>query len=298
MIRLVSPTEIDRMAPVFLAGLNRAFGEWGDAAQFDWAFRRAGDDPPAEIFVAEEAGEPIAGIALVYRHIARGDGTPRLMGCLSGAWSLPERLRKGLFGDLCAAATSRTLERGGAAAIAFIAAGRASAATVKRMSLSNAEGAVFEVGPEWAWVARETLAPIDPESATVACLEKRRQADVVGIVHDAASWHRQMLARPRPVSAFRLPDGTVAVVEQGVSTACLLDLSTADPDRTVRAVRALACQAWESGLSLSVNTFDPALIAALSGLGLVPRTHRLFVLAGEPGFAEASEWRISNGDRM
>lgn len=298
MIRRVPRAELAQIAPVFLAGLNRAFGEWGDERQFAWAFARAGEEPPAELFVAEEDGVPIAGIALVYRQIAQGAAAPRLMGCLSGAWALPDRLRKGLFGELCRTATARTLERGGAAAIAFIAGGRASAATVKAMSVSHAEGAAFEAPPGWAGAVQERLVPCDLDAAAAACLDRPCSKDTIGILHDAASWRRQMMDRPRPVSTFRLTDGTVAVIEHSVSAMCLLDQSSSDRAAIVRVFRALAWYANENGRSLSVNLFEPAAITALSALGLAPRTHRLFVFAAEPGFADAGKWRIANGDRM
>lgn len=298
MIRLLAAPEVENFAPEILSGLNRAFGHWGNADQFNWAFRRQREDPSADLFVAEDVGKLVAGIALVYRRVSHGSGPSRLIGCLSGAWTIPEHRTQGLFGELVRAAVARSLERAAAATIAFAAGGRASSATLARMNVSSADGAVFEVAAGWAGALSGPCERHELAHAVTTFAERTRPAGSITMSHDAASWQRQMLDRPRPVEVLRLADGTLVAVERSAAAMTILDVSTDEPLLIARTFRTLACLARASGLSLAATAFDPATIALLDQAGVGRRTIRLHILAAERDLADAAQWRIANGDRM
>ena len=124
-------------AGLLLDELNRAFPGWGDAAEFDWWFRRRVGGPRADLLVLGRPDEPVAGMAVSYRRVGAPDGSDRLVGVLTGAWTVPGHRRQGCFAELVLRAQETAAERGAVALLGFARRERASIATLERASLGT-----------------------------------------------------------------------------------------------------------------------------------------------------------------
>lgn len=286
---------IDVAAPAYLAGLNACFPGWGDERMFDWCFRRRVGGPAADLYVAAEQGRLVAGCALTYRRVRRAGGETELMGCITGAWTLPEARGRGLFARLADRLSDRARDKGIPLVGAWGAAGNASYSTMVRRSDPVIEAAFLtsaggDPGPPGNLVGGD--------EASEAFAARTYPTRTAHIVYEADDWRGQMLDRPAPCEAVRLASGHWAAVERRDDVDRLLDVTADGPADFIAAVDSAAGASHARGRKLSVYSIDPSVILALAMRGY-ERIDACFYLEGVLGPPPADEpWTIANGDRM
>src|SRR5258705_12210808 len=73
----------------YIAGLEAAFGSWGDDRRFTWAFDRSCGAGPADLGVLVDAhGRWVAGSALVHRLVRAPSGALEGAAIISSSWTL------------------------------------------------------------------------------------------------------------------------------------------------------------------------------------------------------------------
>ena len=294
---MIRPVEdLDAIAGPYLDGLNLSFPGWGDARMFDWCFRRAVGAPPADLFVVEEEGVLIAGSAVTYRRLRRGDGAVEPVGCMTGSWTLPAARGRGLFKQMIAVSLDQARAQGCRLLVGFGAAANASYSSLAAVAADVVEAAFLtspDAGPE-----RPALPEAPIGHAEAAFAARSFEPDVGHIVYEPGQWLGQMIGRPGPTRTLDLGSGLFAVVEPRGSVDRLLDVSTADPAAFVAAVERAAAAGRSAGRSLSTYSVDPEVIAELTrrGYASTPACYYLLQTRDEP--LPRERWWFANGDRM
>ena len=295
MIRLVRDT--DEVAGAYLECLNLCFGGWGDARLFDWCFRRRAGGPPADLFVAEEAGRLIAGTANTYRMAQRPGHAPELIGCMTGTWTLRAARGRGLFEGLIERSRVQARRRGCGLLIAFAGAGKASRPGLLAAGAQAIEGAVL-TSPGGAADGAAAAAPPSLDETLAAFAGRRIEDGVARLIYEPGEWRGQMLERPRTVERRRLGDGAVALIEPAGDICRLLDVSTGGGEAFVAAVLQAAAGSHAVGRRLSAYSLDPAVIAALTARGFAASRAWLYLMATGDEPVGDERWWFANGDRM
>lgn len=293
MIRRVE--DVDAVAAEYLAGLNACFPGWGDERMFDWCFRRRVGGPAADLIVAAEQGRLVAGCALTYRRVRRAGGETEPMGCITGAWTLPQARGQGLFAKLADGLSDIARENGIPLVGAWGAAGNGSFSTMTRRSDLVIEAAFLtskggEVGP--------SAAPVTADEAAKAFQGRRHPPGTAHLIYEGDEWPGQMLERPGRCEAVLLVSGHCAVIERRDEVDRLLDVTAESRDEFVAAVDSAAGASHGAGRRLSAYSVNPYVIQALGARGYESLA-ACYYLEATAGEAPADEpWAIANGDRM
>lgn len=296
MIRLVG--DVESIEPAYLDCLNLCFPGWGGHDMFDWCFRRTAGGPPADLFVAEEAGRPIAGSATTYRIAHRPGRPPEPIGCMTATWTLRSARGRGLFAGLIEESRLQARRRGCALLIAFAGAGKASRPGLLAAGAHAVEGAFLTAPPCEAQRRRREQAPPTVAETLAAFASRRLGPGLSRLDYAHEGWRGQMLERPRPVERRRLAGGAVALIERSGEIDRLLDVSTGAGADFVEAVLEAAAASAGRGRRLSAYSLDRDVVEALAGRGFAVSRAWLYLMAagGEPEAAE--RWWFASGDRM
>lgn len=292
MIRHARP---DEAAP-YLRGLNACFPGWGDAATFDWCFRRRAGGPGADLLVVERGGALLAGSAVIYRRATRAGRAPETLGCMTGSWTLPEARRQGWFAALTEASAQRAAERGCTLLVAWAAATNGSTGTLLRLSSRIVETAYLTAPADADGASVSEIPAAEVESAF-----RRRvlPSEYSYLVYTASEWTGQMIRRPRPTKSIRLSDGTVALIGEAPARDVLLDVSGIGTDTLLNCAEKAAAYGRRRGRRLHLYTADPATMAAAGSRGFESRPGYFYQIELVPSTpAGAERWWFSDGDRM
>ena len=283
-----------------LAGLNRAFPEWGGAREYRWFFGRTVGGPPPDLLVRSGTTGIVAAIGLNYRQVDLGDGDSVLAGIITSAWTAIEARQSGHFGILIRDAFLQVHARGGRLVLGFV--------TEENPSCQAMVRAGCELVPTWYLVSTEaTRRPAtgtrcrDVEAtadrlANLAEEASRRRAGHLHFRYDLdAEWTSQFLHRPHPVTVLCLGEGDLALVERTPRADRVQLLLAQDPES---ALRALLVRALDANRQLFLFTANQELADTAGRLGLGSKPGRLTVgaLRSDPRFA--GPWYLDSGDRM
>lgn len=292
MIRLAGSDATIRAA--CLAGLNQCFPGWGNAAQFDWCYRRPSDPRPADILVAQDDGNIVAGLAVVYRQIGRDNEPPELVGVLSGAWTLREARGQGHFGRLIDRAAEVARERGATTALAFVTGERSSAGQLDRRSARVIETRLFSRHvPENPPLLGEPD-EMAPDAAALAFTMRRDRSGQVSFVYDPRSWRDQMVDRAAPSWVVRLGDQAIAVLAQQGQGSIVLDALPCEPEAV--SLAELACSLGP-GL-VSIYESEPRCFKLYKAKGWTSARARIFLIPLTGSRYLDGDWKILAGDRI
>jgi hypothetical protein len=282
----------------YIAGLEAAFGRWGDERRFAWAFDRSCGAGPADLGVLVDAeGRWVAGSALVHRLVRAPSGELEVAAIISSSWTLPEGRGRGCLAHFVAWAREVVRARGGSLVLAFMTEDNASR---RRLAAAGAD-LIPTCYALWDRPADgEGAAPGVCDDSTER-LAERALRPVPGThsfdYPDPDAWAGQLLRRFDPVDVVRVPGGA-AVVERGSDTDRLLaaipdDLAAPLDPTAVTATLQLG--AARRGRKLFAFAIDPAWGAAFARLGGAIQTGRLTVLDDQ---RRGAPWRFASGDRM
>jgi hypothetical protein len=282
----------------YIAGLEAAFGVWGDERRFRWAFDRSCGAGPADLAVLIDAqGRWVAGSALVHRLVRAPTGEVERAGIISSSWTLPEGRGRGCLAHFVEWSRERLRASGGSIVLAFMTETNASR---RRLAAAGAD-LIPTCYAKWDRPAHgEDAAPAacaDPPER----LAERALRPVPGAHRfdypDAGAWVGQLLERPDPVDVMRVPGGA-AVIERGYDTDRLLAAIADDPaaplDPTA-VIATLIAGAARRGRKLFAFAIDPAWVAAARRLGASIQAGRLTVLDDR---RRGAPWSLASGDRM
>jgi hypothetical protein len=245
----------------YLAGANLAFGHWGDAATFAWAFRGG-----EILFLDDDSGRPVAASGINYRTLLDG----RQVAIITGAWTSPAARGTGAFAQLIEATHAAARERD-AITISF---GR-----MDNISRRRVEAAGAQVHPTFYC---RSITP-EPQPESLEPLDPGAFRFPTAFRYTPTEWRTQFLYRPHAlIECIGRRGEWAAVVER-----------TTDFDRVHavshdQALPALAARAHAAGRRLFWFTLTPPSLACEWTEG--------FLATFPP--ADVSAWEIQNGDRM
>lgn len=281
----------------YLAALNVCFSDWGGEETFRWAFRRAGSQWPADLFMIAQDADFAAGSALTYRRLRLANGELVKAACMTGSWTLPSARGRGLFSHVIEVSREIAARQGCAILTAYVTAANASA---RRLAAAGAA-----MLPVRYHRMRATHATAHPAPDVIADFEqawrsRKPRRNCVTYDYDKEQWLGQFVGRPWPVSALLLPNGVAAIVESHGDTDRLLEMSAADGGRMREACVFLAQFAAARGKKMLAYSSLPEESAALADLadteaGFIAVFDLAGVMKGGPG---SQPWSIANGDRM
>lgn len=299
--------EVDRnpvgAEATYVEHLNASFGRWGDMDRYRWAFERAAGAPAADLMILREGATVLAGSAVTYRRARVPGADERLVGIMTGSWTLPPARGRGCFTRVIEESLALCRERGAALLLAFV--------TEDNASRRRLEAAGCVMFPTEYWIAEtgtlptrasdaESLAPKPADAEQLWRLHEDRPGEGLGFTYpDAASYAGQFLERPEPVEVLAGPRGT-AIVERAAGAERVLALYAED-DAREELVRALAAHAWSGGRTLVGFTTGGAPAEAYRAAGFSPRAGFLTALPADPALGGAwsrSGVSLENGDRM
>lgn len=308
--------EIERNPPgieaLYLESLNLCFPGWGDAATYDWAFRRKVGGPVADQVLLRDGGVLLAGSAVSYRRLVTSAGRSALVGIMTGSWTLPAARGRGAFTTIIDESVALTKAHGGALLLAFV--------TETNASFRRLEAAGSVLFPTRYVSGRAGLsAPgarlcIERDAnATRAWFERFEQARPAGAhfaYATADEWAGQHLDRPGQPALLEMEGAGAALVEThgdfvrvqaicadgddaraGVVAACLKYAATRDKrlflfeskqGRAERLARELGLDAAK-GYITALPAAAPAIEALLDGMPLQQAL---------------ADWSLDSGDRM
>ncbi len=301
--------EVDRnpagAEAAYLEHLNTSFGRWGGMDRYRWAFERAAGGPVADCMMLREGSEVLAGSAVTYRRARVPGAGERLVGIMTGSWTLPAARGRGCFTRVIEESLAFCRERGAALLLAFVTEDNASCRRLR------AAGSVML--PTEYWIAEPepgaftpSSPPADEDAAvqpTGAELlwrlhEARPGAGLRFTYPDAAAYAEQFLERPEPVETLAGPYGK-AIVEHAATADRVLAMY---PEKEAGGlVRALASRAWAAGRTLIGFTTGGAPAEGFRAAGLAPRPGFLTALAADSELGDGwsgSGASLENGDRM
>lgn len=298
MIEHLSPDDVDEAE--FLAGLNECFPRWGGAQAFDWAFRSRFDGLCADMLVAREAGRLIAGSAVTYRRLRRGDGEEVRVAIMTGSWTLPAERQRGFFSRMISAMLDLARDRGASMLHGF---GRTENASRRRIEAAGARsspayychsnGQASEAAPD----LDETGPAIESIDADSRLFESVRTG--TRFVYAPAEWRTQFVSRPGNVHCIGVPGLWAAVVETAGDFDRVHALATTDEFSESKAIRRLAARAHRSGRRLFFYTTLPARLRDLEAAGFEAASGLLYMLPiSHPVDVHITDWNFQNGDRM
>lgn len=218
---------IDRADPEdrrrYVAGLETAFGTWGDYDRFAWAFDRSCGAGPADLAVlVDPQGRWVAGSAVTYRLVRAPSGEVEAAGIMTSSWTLPAARGRGCLTHFVEWSREMARARGSGLLFAFM--------TDTNPSRRRLAAAGADLVPTWyaSWDAPgggEAPRLPSPSGDQLARLAERAPtpvSDAHTITYpDADAWAGQFLRRPDPVEVVAVPGGC-AVIECAVGTDRLL----------------------------------------------------------------------------
>jgi hypothetical protein len=293
VIRSAGPAD----AAAYLSGLNACFPGWGGEASYDWAFRRRVGGPEADMLVVERGGALLAGTAVTYRRVQRVGREPETVGCMTGSWTLPAARRQGWFKALTVASMEAVAARGCTFLVGWGAAANGSAATLLRMSSRVVETAYLGAPDSGK---TEMRAEVVPDDVAAPIFQARpAPAGANRLVYSPDEWLGQMVRRPMPAEALRLPSGTVVVVGGGRGRDLLLDADSYQPEALIDAAAAASVRSRRRGKSLQLYSPDPEVLEIAKSRGFASTPGYFYVIdlgSGVP--ADSAPWSFCDGDRM
>lgn len=221
----------------YLEALNRCFGGWGGQQEFDWYFNRSVAGRIADRFIIIDDGDEwIAGSGLSWRKLIDGSGRERLVGIMTGSWTLPSARGRGCFKTMIEASRARCTEIGAAWLLAFVTSENAS-----RRSL-EAAGALM-IPTSYLWSLEGTL----PNRSGALQLADRpsggledwwRDHDALRgeragfFYNDAAEWKSQFVDRPLGTELLEMPGvGRLIVEHHSVFDRVITVIANGEPQR-------------------------------------------------------------------
>lgn len=301
----LAPRPIDRADPDdrrrYIAGLETAFGTWGDDDRFTWAFDRSCGAGPADLAVlVDTEGRWLAGSAVTHRLVRAPSGAVEAAGIMTSSWTVPAARGRGCLTNLVEWSRELVRTRGSDLLLAFMTDTNASR---RRLAAAGAD-----LVPTWyaLWDApglgKERQFP-SPSGDQLARLAERALTPVSGAhtitYPDADAWAGQLLRRPDPVEVVTVPGGC-AVMERAVGTdrllAAIADDRATEPLDPAAVLATLMASAARRGCKMFGFMIDPAWAEAARTLGAAVQTGRLTLLSDRARVT--APWRISSGDRM
>jgi predicted N-acetyltransferase YhbS len=269
-----------------VAGLNEAFGSWGDRRLFDWAFTRPGAGLLPDMLVVREEGRLIASSAVTYRRAVSEAGLEGIAAIIGGSWTAAKARGRGIFGELLRRSIELARGRGVAVVIGM---GRED--NLSRRAFDTA-GAQFQQ----AAYCRSTGAVIPVEPLDLLTPDPTRFLPRASHSHFAYAddeWREQFIERPGPVECVGREGEWIALVERSSAFDRLIALSAASSESWRRAVAMLAASAHDRERRLFVYTSIAEERDWLAGNGFEVTAG--FIPMIPPG--EFTGWHFQNGDR-
>lgn len=281
---------------IYLEGLEAGFGHWGGDDRFDWAFLRRCGGPAADLILLRDGTAVLAGSAVTYRMVAGDDGVTKLVGIMTGSWTLPESRGRGCFTHIVEWSRRTALARGAALLLAFVTDDNASRRRLEAAGAVTSETSYLFTTEQTTvpgeGVASVTASATDVERVAEQALVERRPGHRF-TYPDAAAWLGQFVHRPDPVEVVTVAGATV-VLERAEKADRVLAVVGGDDDGAT--LDGLVRTAIAARKQLFCFSTDPAWSAAAKARGLTSAPGRLTMLP--PGAALPGRWSIAGGDRM
>jgi hypothetical protein len=284
---------------VQLAGAQRAFGSWGDRDDFAWWFERSAGGPTADLLQLSDGGQPVAGIAIVYRRVRTPSGESALAGIMSAAWTDPAERRRGHFATLVDECHAVAAGRGAQLLLAFIGVQRPSSDLLLRLAHS--------VAPTWGLIDDPGTGDTRPGSTTG---ELRPAAVTDAELHSrfAASTTHGLCFEYEPLGVFveqaRLRRDSVVVVDVLGGWAIAerdatggLQVHTVVARHPDGVAGALASLRGSDGRGLRAFTSEREVAEPLLAAGMRGVPGRLYVIGLGAHPPPAGEWTLQAIDR-
>jgi hypothetical protein len=217
MIELqINPPGIERE---YLRCLNLAFGNWGDARQFDWYFRRKTVFPDADFLVFRRNGKMAAGSAITYRRVRLPDEAEISVGIMTGSWTLPEYRGQGFFSRMIEESVRQTAKKNAKALLAFVTADNSSFRQLQKFgAISFPTCYLFSNGSTPAPKMNSGFEPFKLSKKIVDEMFERSAESGKGFarfVYPAArDFRAQFLERPHRTEILSNSKGDYAVIEK------------------------------------------------------------------------------------
>jgi len=280
----------------YLAGLQRSFpGSW-DERSYRWFLDRPFRHRAPDVFGVYAGRELVAGLGVNYRDVSLPDGRAKVVGVLTGAWTLPEHRGRWHLWRLIEQIKPLSAERGCAALLSFVTLDNASARVLQRTRA---------VPIPTFYLYGTTRPSVTDGELPEPCAATPHVADVdadgghaIRFAYDWEDWRQQHLERPHATIALAV-GANLAVLEDVGSTDRLQWLG-GPPDGAPHALAALLARARARGRELFHFTTSGALAQAARDLGLDVRDGAMMVLdVGAHGDEWwRAPWHVQAGDRM
>ena len=291
----------------YLEALNSCFGGWGGQREFDWYFRRPFGGRVADRFVISEGGEWLAGSAVSWRRLMGADGVQRLVGIMTGSWTLPAARGRGCFRAMIDASRQRCVEEGAAWLLAFVTKDNGSRRLLQAAGslmipthyLWSEEGAAtFEMQ------AALSCRQVDPEPDRLESWW-RQSAQLRGrhthlFYEDAAAWTDQFIDRPLPTDLLEVERlGSVAIERHPVFDRVLASVP-GRPELRLQLERAVHARALHNGrrfFTFTTSREHAAMLRETLDLGGLDGFITLLG-AAEEAPNDQGIWAVESGDRV
>ncbi|MBZ0112911.1 MAG: hypothetical protein K8J08_10650 [Thermoanaerobaculia bacterium] len=221
--------------PRYRSGLERCFPTWGREDFSRWYLARdVGEGAPELFACVSPSGEIEAGVAISYRRLRPGTpGRPEgLCGVITGAWTLPEARRKGLFRKLVGNVALRTQGRGGAWLLGFVTADNTSTRVMVSAGAALYPTWYCSRSAEGSYARRERGRASTSDLTLEDPMEWMDQGPppATTFAYRVDGWRSQFCRRPDPVELFTVGSGR-ALVERSATTDRLLAVQPRSVER-------------------------------------------------------------------
>lgn len=116
--------------------LNESFSNWGDLSLYNWCFERQVGAPKSDIIVVKSNNCILAGSGVSYRMLEIPTLGARMVGIMTGSWTLEQSRGKGCFTKIIEESLKLCRDRGASYLIAFVTQDNGSA---RRLEASGAD---------------------------------------------------------------------------------------------------------------------------------------------------------------
>lgn len=281
------------LARRYLAGLNQSFPGWGDQAWFDWRYARSDSPCQSDLVVAEQDGNPVAGLSVIYRNVICG-GRLHLVGIMSGAWTDPGVRRGGCFTTLLETCGDVARSRGACQMIGWVRGDRPSVGVLGRYCDQILDAGFVTFTARAHGKTGTAGAPIALELARDSLVARRVPGDRIGFAYTPAQWCEQMVAMRLGLVARRFDDGMTVLIQPDSSGCRVVDVAFPSSAALIANARRLAD---EFG-ACTFYTCDSALLAAARSEAARIQAGRFYAKLLRPSPLDKAQWIFSDGDRM
>jgi hypothetical protein len=272
----------------YLQALNLCFGNWGDARQYDWYFKRQTSYPETDLIVLQIDGQLAAGSAVSYRRVVLQNDREVGVGIVTGSWTLPQFRRRGCLTQIIAASAGLTAQKGGALLLAFMTEANPSARTLARAGAAMIPSYyLFSTAQTPTPSAARPLRRLAKSEQVIESLFARLQVSGQGYARFvyplARDFCAQFVNRANPTEVLGDGRDNFGIVEAKADTD-LLQLwlaATADEAGSTACLAGFLKHALDRGRQLFLYSTRPEVARASAKLGLATKAGYLTILIAD-----------------